>query len=146
MALLARRTSWQFWFLATKGNGAVFDRYSWEQTLDSVTVTIPVGENVRGKMIQCTIEPYSVDVSYKATKEKIYSVVCLTKYSLLGKAVSANQMWRESVDPWRWRFNASHSSRPFEKRRRLLVALRGRGRAVYRCNSNQPWSCRNWHA
>lgn len=39
-----------------------------------MTVTIPVGENVRGKMIQCTIEPYFVDVSYKATQEKIYSV------------------------------------------------------------------------
>lgn len=43
--------------LANSGFGATFEKYSWTQTLDDVSITIPVEKHIRGKDIDCRITP-----------------------------------------------------------------------------------------
>ncbi|KAJ0399786.1 hypothetical protein ATCC90586_009826 [Pythium insidiosum] len=48
------------------GNGGVTERYSWTQTLEDVTVLVPVPEGTSAKDIACDLHPQRVRVSVRA--------------------------------------------------------------------------------
>lgn len=50
------------------------DKYSWSQTVDDVTVTIPIAASIRGKNIDCRIEPNHLYICIRGESEPILNV------------------------------------------------------------------------
>jgi len=54
-------------------NGAVYDNYSWSQTLTDVDINVKIPENVTSKQLQVTIESSHIDVTIKSTNRQLLS-------------------------------------------------------------------------
>ena len=53
-----------------RGHGADMERYSWTQTLEEVTVVVPVGRKVRGKECNIDMQRTSIRISVPSVTEE----------------------------------------------------------------------------
>ncbi|KAJ4941342.1 hypothetical protein NE237_016368 [Protea cynaroides] len=63
--MLRPRTCCFFFFLQTSGNGLDLENYSWTQTLQEVTVTVPVPPRTKSRFIACEIKKDRLKVGLK---------------------------------------------------------------------------------
>ena len=66
-------------FLADSHFGATLGKYSWSQTVDDVTVTIPIASSIRARNIDCRIEPNYLYVCIRGESTPILNVPFFSK-------------------------------------------------------------------
>mmetsp|Transcript_12409 Transcript_12409/g.24970 ORF Transcript_12409/g.24970 Transcript_12409/m.24970 type:complete len:146 (+) Transcript_12409:149-586(+) len=60
-----------------RGHGADMERYSWTQTLEEVTVVVPVGRKVKGKECKVDVQRRSIRISVPSAVEENERVTVL---------------------------------------------------------------------
>lgn len=66
-------------FLADSHFGATLEKYSWSQTVDDVTVTIPIASSIKAKNIDCRIEPNHLYICIRGEATPILNVPFFSK-------------------------------------------------------------------
>ena len=91
LVLMDRRNVVVHWTVANSGFGATYERYSWSQTLDDVSVIIPVDQHIRGKDIDCRITPTHLYMGIRGEQPILDVVNMLFRIDCRARCTSASK-------------------------------------------------------